>query len=99
MPPQHWRHLWLNVPPARRLHLLVANHSERSYIVITAAEADLTAQSPGRFIGEARPIVAGSIAPQAGYVWFTLWWYGDFPYLSIWTDITVFDPSDPSGTN
>jgi len=24
---------------------------------------------------------------------------GNYPYLNVWTDITVFDPTDPSGTN
>ena len=33
-------------------------------VVITAAEANLTAAVPGRFIGDARPVIAGSIAPQ-----------------------------------
>src|ERR1700722_5770201 len=99
MPPQHWRHLWLNVPRLADYTFWWPIIQQDSYIMIAAAEADLTAQTPGRFIGDARPIVTGSIAPQAGYVLFPLWWYGDFPYLNIWTDITVFDPSDPSGTN
>ena len=38
--------------------------THESYVVITAAEANLTAAVPGRFIGDARPVIAGSIAPQ-----------------------------------
>jgi hypothetical protein len=44
-------------------------------------------------------MIAANIAPQDGFVAFTLHWLGDFPYLDVWTDITVFDPSDPQGTN
>src|SRR5262245_9006715 len=99
MPPVHWRHLWLNAPGLADYTFWWPAITHESYVVITAAEANRTASVPGRFIGAARPIIAGSIAPQDGYVWFTLWWYGNFPYLNIWTDITVFDPSDPHGTN
>jgi hypothetical protein len=99
MPPQHWRHLWRNTPRLGNYTFWWDIISHDSYVVITAAEADLTAATPGRFIGNARPVIAGSIAPQDGFVLFTLWWYGDFPYLNIWTDITVFDRDDPSGTN
>jgi len=59
----------------------------------------LSATVPDRFIGDAKPIVVGNIAAHYGFVEFTLWWYGDFPFLNIWTDITVFDPNDPSGAN
>jgi hypothetical protein len=99
MPPVHWRHLWMNAPRLANYTAWWPAISHDSSVVITAAEADLSAQVPGRFIGDARPIVVGSIAPQDGYVWFTMWWWGDFPYLNIWTDITVFDPGDPSATN
>jgi hypothetical protein len=95
----HWRHLWRSAP---RLSVYtfgwdIIQHG--SYVLITAAEADLTAQVPARFIGDAKPIVVGNIAPQDGQVQFTMWWMGDFPYLNIWTDITIFDPTDPQGTN
>jgi hypothetical protein len=68
-------------------------------VLITAAEARTSAVIPDRFIGAAKPIVVGNIAPFDGGVKFTLWWNGDFPYLNIWTDFTIFDPNDPSGSN
>jgi hypothetical protein len=70
--------------------------TRHSYVVVTAAEAKISANPPERFIGDAKPIVVGNVTPQSGAVQFTLWWYGDFPYLDIWTDVTVFDPNDPS---
>ena len=99
MPPQHWRHLWRGAPRLANYTAWWDIILHDSFVVITAAEANLSASVPGRFIGDARPVIAGSIAPQDGFVLFTLWWYGDFPYLDIWTDITVFDRTDPSGTN
>jgi hypothetical protein len=96
----HWRHLWNNAP---RLAVLTANWPgvirHDSYVIITAAEARTSSLIPDKFIGAAKPIVVGNIAPFDGGVNFILWWYGDFPYLNIWTDFTVFDPSDPSSTN
>jgi hypothetical protein len=96
---QHWTHLWRDAPRLAPYTFWWPIIRHDSHVVITAAEADLQAQVPGRFIGDAKPVIAGSIAPQDGYVLFTLWWDGDFPYLIIWTDITVFDPGDPSGLN
>ncbi|QFQ28708.1 hypothetical protein [Bacillus thuringiensis] len=95
----HWRHLWNQAP---RLVEYTFNWSvirHDSYVLITAAEARTSAVIPDRFIGAAKPIVVGNIAPFDGGVKFTLWWYGDFPYLNIWTDFTIFDPNDPSGSN
>ena len=96
---QHWRHLWTSAPRLARYRFFWDIIQNDSFLVITAAEAAIGAQVPTRFIGDAKPIVVGNIAAHDGFVEFTLWWWGDFPYLEIWTDITVFDQSDPSGTN
>jgi hypothetical protein len=96
---QHWRHLWLETPRLGRYTFSWDIIRNDSYVVITAAEGRISAQVPDRFIGEAKPIVVGNIAAHDGFVEFTLWWYGNFPYLNIWTDISVFDPRDPSGAN
>jgi hypothetical protein len=58
----------------------------------------LSARVPDRFIGDAFVFV-GNIAAHDGYVEFTLWSAGQFFELNVWTDITVFDPDDPSGAN
>lgn len=97
--PQHYRHLWQSGPRGGNYTFWWPIIKRDSYVLVTAAEARLGPTIPDRFKGDAWPVVAGCIAPQDGYVLFTLWWMGDFPYLNTWTDITVFDAGDPSGTN
>jgi hypothetical protein len=99
MSAQHWRHLWLGADRLARYTFWWPIIGNRSFVLVTAAQARLSATVPDRFMGDAKPIVAGNIAAHDGFVEFTLWWYGDFPSLNLWTDITVFDPSDPSGVN
>jgi hypothetical protein len=70
-----------------------------SYVLVTAAEGKISATAPDRFMGAAVPMIVGNIAAHAGYVEFTLWCYGNYPYLNVWTDITVFDAGDPQGAN
>jgi hypothetical protein len=96
--PKHWRHLFQSAARGSDFHIWWSIIKHDSYVVVTAAEAQLTENPPGRFKGDAWPVIAGCIAPQDGNVLFTLWWYGDYPYLNVWTDITVFDPGDFSGT-
>ena len=53
-----------------------------------------------KFIGNARFMQATNIAPFPGGVRFSLHWFdlldeGVFPYLNVWTDVTVFDKDDP----
>ncbi|HUL12367.1 MAG TPA: hypothetical protein VLU73_09390 [Methylococcaceae bacterium] len=99
---QHWRHLWRNASRGGIFSFSWPIIRRDSYVVITVSEANLSAEIPGRFIGLAKPMVAANIAPQDGVVEFVLWWsndYGSFSYLNVWTDITVFDPNDPHGTN
>ena len=96
---EHWRHLWQGAPRLATYTFYWPIIRNNSFVVITAAEAGVGPQVPTRFIGDAKPIVVGNTAAQDGFVEFTLWWSGDFPYLNIWTDITVFDPNDPSGAN
>jgi len=96
---QHWRHLWVNAPRLARYTFWWPIIRNDSFVVVTAAEGEISATVPDRFMGDARPMVVGNIAAHDGFVEFTLWWYGPFPYLNIWTDITVFDPTDPSGAN
>jgi len=54
-----------------------------------------------RFIGSARHMQAANISPFQGGVRFTVYWAGiqpgeegSFAFLNVWTDITVFDPTD-----
>jgi hypothetical protein len=70
-----------------------------SYVLATAAEGEISATVPDRFMGDARPMLVGNIAAHEGFVEFTLWWYGNFPYLNVWADFTVFDANDPQGAN
>lgn len=94
----HWRTLWTHAP---RFGIYTFNWNiinKRSYITIEACEAQLNVENPTKFVGGARPVLAGSIAPQNGFVQFTMWWtLIDVSYLNIWVDITVFDPNDPQG--
>src|SRR5438105_2650998 len=102
----HWRILWRH---AARHGLYTAFASfihQESYVVITVAEAIISEEPTFvmpvvRFIGDARHMTATNIAPFAGGVKFSVHWdtlipSGDFPYLNIWTDITIFDPSEAS---
>lgn len=98
MPPVHLRVLWRDTPRLAMHTVFSRKIRHDAFVVIAAAEARTSSLVPDRFIGAARPIVAGSVAPFDGGVRFTPWWYGNFPFLSIWTDITIFDPSDPSST-
>jgi hypothetical protein len=93
----HWRHLWQNVGPGTfNFNWDAIQHD--SYVAVTVAEARTSPLVPDRFIGDAWPYVL-SIAPHDGGVTFMVLWQSAFPTLNIWTDITVFDPTDPSGTN
>lgn len=106
---QHYRHLWKSAPqyevgwsfvglPARFTFWWdIIRHD--SFVIVTAAEATTGHQVPTRFMGLARPIIVGNIAAQDGFVEFCLAWNGSYSPFDIWTDITVFDPSDPSGAN
>ena len=86
-----YRHLWTH---ADRFGIFTVNWDiikHDSYVNITASEARLGSYVPDRFIGGARPVFVGSIAPQDGYVQFSMWWgLMDISYLNIWTDIIVF---------
>jgi len=66
-----------------------------SYVIINIAEAAVSSIVPDKFIGDAKPMVVGNICPHDGYVEFTVWRWGDFPYLDFWTDILVFNSYDP----
>jgi hypothetical protein len=87
---QQYRNLWRSTPRLARHTFWWPIINNNSFVVVTAAEGRISEVSPDRFIGDARPIVVGNIAAHDGFVEFTLWWWGDFPYLDIWTDITVF---------
>jgi hypothetical protein len=93
----HWRHLWQNASWGEFNFQWDAIQHD-SFVAITVAEAHTSALVPDRFIGDAWPYVL-SIAPHDGGVTFMILWQTAFPTLNIWTDITVFDPTDPSGTN
>jgi hypothetical protein len=95
----HWRHLWAGLARGGTNTFWWPAIHHDSYVVITAAEARTSPLVPDRFVGAAVDMRVTNTAPQDGFVAFQVWWYGDFPYLNIWTDITVFDPADPHGTN
>jgi hypothetical protein len=112
--PQHYRHYWGN-QIANQFNFEWDAIQHDSYVVITAAEGPAPGSSdfpPERFVGNAS-LVVGSIAPHTGGVTFWIfyldgtqegaWWMGSYYQydggLSLWTDITVFDPGDPAGTN
>ena len=96
MSAQHYRHLWNSVYGGDFTFWWGAIQHD-SYVVVTVAEAATSPQVPAKFIGAAKMTVK-SIAPQDGYVWFNIDTAWGSP-LNIWTDITVFDPTDPSGYN
>ena len=98
---QHYRFLWRRAGRGFSFNVNWPIIRRDSYVVVTASEARISAVVPDRFIGRAIPILAANVTPQDGRLSFVAWWehdYGDFPYLNIWTDISVFDPADPSGT-
>jgi hypothetical protein len=91
--PLHWRQLWLGVS---RLTVCTAGWpviTPRSIVSITACEGG---ERGIHIVGDERPVVIGCVSPQNGFVQFTPWWYGNKPAIDIWTDITVFDPNDPT---
>jgi hypothetical protein len=106
--PQHWRHFW--GPQGGNIFNFewdIIQHD--SFVVITAGEGPGFGASdfpPERFVGNAAMMVGG-VAPHTGGV--TFWmliedgthngagWEGGL--LNVWTDITVFDATDPSGQN
>ena len=97
MPALHWRHLWRGANPGFFTFSWPDVHHD-SFVVITAAEGRTSDLVPDRFIGDAW-IEVDSVAPFDGGVNFMLLWQASFSGLDVWTDITIFDPQDPSGTN
>jgi hypothetical protein len=106
--PRHWRHFW----GPQKTNRFIANWSiikQRSFVVITASEGSPDGEgNPNRFVGDAH-FQVDSIAPFDGGVTFWViigetlpihatfnWWRDPLP---LWTDITVFDPEDPSDQN
>src|SRR6476469_308196 len=92
--PFRYRQLWTHAPRLATYTFSWDIIKHDSYVVITLAEASVSDQVPNKFIGDARPMVIGNICPHDVYVEFTVWWYGDFPYLDLWTDILVFNSYD-----
>jgi hypothetical protein len=93
----HWRHLWRGTGAGYYTFNWPAIQHD-SYVAVTVAEGRISDLVPDRFIGDAWPQVL-SVAPFDGGVTFLILWQTAWPTLDIWTDITVFDPNDPSGTN
>jgi hypothetical protein len=106
--PQHGRILYRELAKHEICTVNWSIIDSRSYVVVTLAEAAIREeQTPSfvapveRFIGAARHMLAANISPFNGGVRFGVHWddlmkKGDYPYLNIWADITVFDPADPS---
>jgi hypothetical protein len=95
---QHYRHLWRGVQYGVYTFWWRAIRHD-SYVVVTIASARVSALVPDRFIDETNWPYVLSIAPMDGRVQFTVVFGWSNPTLDVWTDITVFDPNDPSGTN
>ena len=93
----HWRHLWHGAQAGYFTFNWDAIRHD-SYVAVTVAEGRTSSLVPDRFIGDAWPEVF-SIAPFDGGVTFLILWQNAWPSLDIWTDITVFDPTDPQGAN
>jgi len=93
----HWRHLWRGANPGQFTFSWSDIHHD-SFVVVTASEGRTSDLVPDRFIGDAW-IEVDSVTPFDGGVAFMLLWQSAFRNLNVWTDITVFDPRDPSGTN
>ncbi len=93
--PLRYRILWRDGPRFGIYNVKWDIIKHDSYVVITIAEAIVSNIVPEKFIGDAKPMVVGNICPHDGYLEFTVWWWGDFPYLNFWTDILVFNPYDP----
>jgi hypothetical protein len=93
----HWRHLWKGVGGGTFNFTWPAIRHD-SFVVVTVAEGRVSDLVPDRFIGDAWMYVR-NVAPYDGGVGFVILWQPAFPTLDIWTDITVFDPQDPSGAN
>ena len=101
--PHHGRVLWRPLGDHSICTVFWNVIDVRSFVVITVAEAELPTEPMfempvNRFIGLARHMHATNIAPFPGGVRFSVEWAGfspaepgDFPYLNVWTDITVFD--------
>jgi hypothetical protein len=94
---QHWRHLWRNAGAGLFTFGWDAIRHD-SYVLVTAAEGSISDVVPSRFVGDAW-FEVDSIAPFDGGVSFMVLWQVAYPRLNVWTDITIFDPNDPHGTN
>jgi hypothetical protein len=93
----HWRHLWRGAGAGYYTFSWPAIQHD-SFVTVSVSEGHISDLVPDRFIGDAWPQVL-SVAPFDGGVTFLILWQTAWPTLDIWTDITVFDPSDPAGTN
>ena len=110
MPARHWRHFW-GRQKTNIFNFQWDIINRRSVVVITAAEGQPDGSgNPNRGVGSAHFQVS-SVAPHDGGVTFWViigdaralggsnffnWWIDPLP---LWTEITVFDPSDPTGQN
>jgi hypothetical protein len=74
---QHWRHLYQRAPRGAIYNFTWPAIRRDSYVLITVAEAALGPVVPNRFIGDAKPMTVGSIAPYDGGVNFVLTWPGN----------------------
>jgi hypothetical protein len=99
--PSHKRVFWGYHSGIKRYQLLWQQVTRKSVVLISAAEAnppELGAFTfvPSRFVGDAVFSVE-NIAPQDGSVIFVIDVRWPDP-LPLWTDVTLFDPSDPIDT-
>jgi hypothetical protein len=95
---QHWRHFW---NPANfagvRPSFGIFNFSWSAIRHDSFVDVVCGGLGPQR-----SPLLytVGSVSPADGGVTFVLWAESDPPgQRPVWTEITVYDPSDPSGQN
>src|SRR5512135_1293917 len=93
--PKHARYYWGRRNGTSRYDFTWSEIQHDSVVVITASEGQppVTANAPERFVGAA-PFLVMNVAPRDGGVTFAVRIEWPSP-IGLWTDITVFDRSDP----
>lgn len=93
--PKHARYYWGRMYGTLRYDFDWDQIRHDSVVVITASEGHppINTNAPERFVGAA-PFTVMNVAPRDGGVTFAVRIQWHEP-IGLWTDITVFDQSDP----